>query len=50
MRIMLVACLGTERVGLQHTGGVVFGVLIQMVLTCGLIIKGYQLNQMVVLL
>ena len=29
--MVLVACLDTRRVGLQHTGGVVFGVLIRMI-------------------
>ena len=49
MRIMLVAYLGTERVILQQTDGVVFGVLIQIILIYGLITKGYRLNQMVAL-
>ena len=45
-----VACSGTKLVGLHHTSGVVLGVLMRMILTYGLIMKGYQLNQMVVLL
>ena len=31
MRIMSVAYLGTKRIGLHHTGGVVFGVLIRTI-------------------
>ena len=31
MRIMSVAYLGTKRIGLHHTGGVVFGVLTRMI-------------------
>ena len=50
MRIMLVAYLGTKREDQHHTGGVVFGVLIRMVLTYGFIIEECHLNQMVVLL
>ena len=50
MQIMLVAYLGSKRMGLHHTGGVALWVLMRMILTYGLITNGYQLNQMVVLL
>ena len=45
-----VGCLlNTKRAVLQHLGGVVCGDLVRMILTYGLIGKGYQSNQTVVL-
>ena len=45
MRKRLVAYLGTKRVHQQLLGGVVLVVLIRIVLTYGLIIKGYHLRK-----